>query len=130
MDTAAGQAIRESKLRVDAMSLIHQRLYKSEQLTTINMSDYITELTSNLIHAYGHTRENLNLKIDVDYEELDIDNAIPIGLILNELLTNVFKYAFKDIEKPVLSILLLKQKRLITLLLRRDKQTNNPKRRK
>lgn len=108
-DEVSVKAFQEGQQRIEAMSLIHQRLYKSEQLTTINMSDYINELSANLMHVYGFTRNTLNLKIKVDCEELDIDNAIPIGLILNELITNTLKYAYKDIEKPELSISLLKK---------------------
>lgn len=108
-DEVSVKAFQEGQQRIEAMSLIHQRLYKSEQLTTINMSDYINELSANLMHVYGFTRNTLNLKIKVDCEELDIDNAIPIGLILNELITNTLKYAYKGVEKPELSISLLKK---------------------
>lgn len=108
-DEVSAKAFQEGQQRIEAMSLIHQRLYKSDQLTTINMSEYISELISNLMHAYGYTREMLELKINIEYDELDIDSAIPLGLILNELLTNVFKYAYIDTKAPKLSVTLIRQ---------------------
>jgi two-component sensor histidine kinase len=106
-DEVSAKAFQEGQQRIEAMSLIHQRLYKSDALTTINMSEYTSELISNLMHAYGYNRENLELKTNIECEELDIDNAIPLGLIINELLTNAFKYAYSDTKKPYLEVNLL-----------------------
>ncbi len=103
-DESAARAVREGQQRVEAMSLIHQRLYQTDLLTSINMREYIVDLCENLMTAYGYGRDNFDLNLNIEQEELDVDLAIPIGLILNELLTNAFKYAYQDVQKPRLAI--------------------------
>ncbi|MBD2755877.1 tetratricopeptide repeat-containing sensor histidine kinase [Spirosoma validum] len=93
-DTGAIEAVQESQRRVEAMSLIHQRLYRTDAVTTINMADYITDLAESLMAAYGYGPDTFDLSVSVNQPELDVDSAIPLGLILNELLTNSFKYAY------------------------------------
>jgi two-component sensor histidine kinase len=93
-DTGAIEAVQESQRRVEAMSLIHQRLYRTDAVTTINMSEYITDLAESLMAAYGYGPDTFDLSVVVPEPELDVDVAIPMGLILNELLTNSFKYAY------------------------------------
>ena len=111
-DENAAKAVREGQLRVQAMSLIHQRLYKTEDVTTINIKNYLSDLTESLMEAYGHTPDNFDLQITVDKPEMDVDLAIPIGLIVNELVTNSFKYAYEGIAKPSLIINLKNDKDL------------------
>lgn len=106
-EESAAKAVREGQQRVEAMSLIHQRLYQTDLLTSINMRDYIVDLTENLMLAYGYGLDNFDLRLNIDEEELDVDLAIPVGLILNELLTNSFKYAYRDVQTPMLSISLI-----------------------
>lgn len=103
-DEGAIGILRESQLRVQAMSLIHQRLYKKDELTAINMKEYITDLANSLIAAYGYTPDELELDIEIEKEMMDIDRALPLGLILNEMITNSLKYAFADTRIPRLSI--------------------------
>lgn len=104
-DESAAKAVREGQQRVEAMSLIHQRLYQTDdRLTSINMREYILDLTENLMLAYGYALDNFDLRLNIEQEELDVDLAIPVGLILNELLTNSFKYAYEHVQTPMLSI--------------------------
>ena len=95
-DTEAIEAVQESQRRVEAMSLIHQRLYRTDAVTTINMADYVTDLVESLMAAYGFEPDQFDLTIRVEEPEVDVDVAIPMGLILNELLTNAFKYAYSS----------------------------------
>jgi two-component sensor histidine kinase len=92
-DEEAVNAVTQSKNRVHAMSLIHQKLYQTENVSTINMYDYIRELVDYLKDA---TRPGLHIvfNIDVMSVELDVMEAVPVGLILNEAITNSCKYAF------------------------------------
>lgn len=104
-DTPVRQAFVESQQRVQAMSLIHQRLYQTDTTTQIDLADYTHSLVNSLMAAYGYTADQLDRTIAVDVAEVDVDIAIPLGLILNELLTNAFKYAFpKASTKPRLTL--------------------------
>jgi two-component sensor histidine kinase/tetratricopeptide (TPR) repeat protein len=92
-DKAALSAIRESQHRVQAMALIHQKLYQAEGVSCIPMKAYIEEVVAYLSESYqleGHVR----LDVQVDVPELDVVQAVPLGLIINEAITNAFKYAF------------------------------------
>ena len=103
-DAQAVQAVRQGQQRVEAMSLIHQRLYQTDKISHINVKEYINDLVESLMNAYGYAPDNFDLKLNIEHEFLDVDTAMPIGLILNELLTNSFKYAFNLVEKPCLVI--------------------------
>ena len=86
-------AIQESQHRVQAMALIHQKLYQSEQLARIAMPAYLSEVAEYLHQAYD-LPQPVRLELDVEPIELDVTLAVPLGLMVNEALTNAFKYAF------------------------------------
>jgi two-component sensor histidine kinase len=113
-DKNAAKAVREGQMRVQAMSLIHQRLYKTDDVSTVNIKEYFTELAESLMQAYGYSSDDFKLTIEVENPALDVDLAIPLGLIVNELITNSFKYAYEAIERPSLNIY-LKNDATITL---------------
>lgn len=87
------ETIRNSQRRMHAMSLIHQKLYQSEKLTSINMAIYIDELTIYLKESFVGPG-TINFELHVESFELDISQALPLGLIINEAVTNALKYAF------------------------------------
>jgi two-component sensor histidine kinase/CheY-like chemotaxis protein len=85
---------RESQNRANSMALIHERFYQSSDLKSIDFGDYICTLATDLVNTYVNASGQIKLITDVENIMLDIDTAIPLGLILNELLTNSLKYAF------------------------------------
>ena len=94
-DDKYSNLLQESKNRIVAMALVHDKLYQSENLASINFAEYISSLASTLFQTY-RTTGNIALKMDVEDVSIGIDSAIPCGLILNELISNSLKHAFPD----------------------------------
>jgi two-component sensor histidine kinase len=78
------------------MSLIHEKLYQSENLAKIDLRDYISGLAKNLLSTYKVNTAQIHLTVDADDISLGVDAAIPCGLIINELVSNSLKHAFPD----------------------------------
>jgi len=91
-DEKARDMFKESQVRVRSMALVHEKLYRSEDLSNVDFSEYIRNLADHLFHVYG--MNDVDLKVDVENVFLDINTAIPCGLIISELITNSLKYAF------------------------------------
>ncbi|MEP6513858.1 MAG: histidine kinase dimerization/phosphoacceptor domain -containing protein, partial [Parafilimonas sp.] len=108
-DGQASEAVKESKNRVQSMALIHQNLYHEGNIKGIQMQDYIQTLALNLFDSYNIQKDKVKLKTDIDHLNLDVDTVIPIGLIVNELISNSLKYAFKGKESGEVAVA-LKQK--------------------
>ncbi|MDT0539536.1 sensor histidine kinase [Croceitalea sp. P059] len=96
---AAIEALEEGKSRVKAMALIHQKLYQNDDLSVIEMQGYIESLINSVQSVYKKGGHNISITVDAEGTELDIDRAIPFGLILNELVSNSFKYAFPESDE-------------------------------
>ncbi|MFC1717112.1 histidine kinase dimerization/phosphoacceptor domain -containing protein [Candidatus Poribacteria bacterium] len=93
-DEAALQMFKESQNRVRSMALIHEKLYQSEDLARIDFAEYIQDLANYLLRMYGTGTYRVRLRVNIEDVSLDIDTAIPCGLIVNELVSNSLKYAF------------------------------------
>jgi two-component system, sensor histidine kinase PdtaS len=93
------EALRDGDSRVKSMAIIHHFLYSEENVSKVNVQEYLTNLLDNLQASYNIQNKNIHLHTDVDELLLDDTIMIPIGLIVNELVTNVFKYAFQEREE-------------------------------
>lgn len=100
---AALLAVKDSLRRMQAMSLIHQKLYQAENISTIDMPEYINELVSYL-HESFDTGNRIIFKQTVEPLDLDVSQAIPLGLIINESIVNAIKYAFPGKQKGTVAI--------------------------
>ena len=104
------EAFRESQDRVISMALIHEEIYKGGGYDTLNFSPYIEELTKNLFLTYRIGNINVSLKMDLEENLIfDMDTAIPLGIIVNELVSNSLKHAFKGRDKGEIRIKLHKE---------------------
>jgi PAS domain S-box-containing protein len=102
-DATAVNVLKESQNRVLSMAMIHEMIYQSEDLSNINFSDYIRNLTSNLFNSYG-AKSNITSLINVKQIYLNIETSIPLGLLITELISNSLKYAFPNYEEGNISI--------------------------
>ncbi len=103
-DSSIVAALRESQGRVRSMALVHEELYRSGDLAGIDMASYIRKLTNNLVFAYQTAGTSVRLDIDVHDVYLPIDAAVPCGLIINELISNSLKYAFRTRPMGVVAV--------------------------
>lgn len=106
-DETALDAVREGQNRVEAMGLIHQKLYMGDKLAAVEMRDYLYNLGDTLLHSFG-LDDQVKIIYHLEPMHLDVDTAIPVGLIINELLTNSLKYAFPDERQGLIEISLWK----------------------
>lgn len=95
-DENVAEMFKETKLRIKAMALIHERLYQSKNLARIEFGDYVQRLLKSLFHSYGADSDAIRQKMDIKNVLLDISVAIPCGLIINELVSNSLRHAFSD----------------------------------
>jgi len=97
-------SIQEGQSRVEAMSLIHQNLYQSEHLNNVDIENYMKELVAYLSKMFRGDSKSIGVNIQTSGIRFDIDTAIPLGLIVNELVSNAYKYAFDANEKGQIDI--------------------------
>jgi len=98
------EMFRESQRRIRSMALIHERLYQSSDLSQIEFSEYLRNLATHLFHSYQVDASRVQLKIEAEEVHLNINTAIPCGLIVNELVSNALKHGFPEGRKGQLGI--------------------------
>ena len=96
-DDKARQAIKEGQSRIKSMALIHQKLYGSDNLSKIDMKEYIEQLSDFLFSSFKPL-DQIERSVDINETYLDVNTAVPLGLIINELISNAYKYAFESID--------------------------------
>lgn len=115
-DTRFLNMIRESKNRINSMALVHEMLYKSKDLNKVELKEYIQRLTRSLVSSFSTEKDKVSIQLTIDENIfLEIDKMIPVGLILNELISNSFKYAFTKSENNEIKILLVRAGDLLKL---------------
>jgi PAS domain S-box-containing protein len=106
-DDRVSEVFSDLDNRIQSMSLIHEKLYQSQNLSSINLKEYITDLCSSLVSSYHSMDCDVFFKFDLEDVSVLIDAAVPLGLIINELVSNSFKHAFPGREKGEIGIKLM-----------------------
>lgn len=117
-DDTLKRMFEESQKRVKSMALVHEKLYHTKDLSHIDFSDYINTIAGELISSYHRPGREIITNIKAEGIVLDIDSAIPCGLIINELITNALKYAFPEDANGELSICFTKSDKTFTLTIK------------
>ncbi len=105
----------ESQNRIHSMAMVHERLYKHNNFSTIDFKEYAEALSKDLIRSHGFGMEQVGVVTNIDDTALCLNTLIPCGLIMNELITNSLKYAFKDATEPEIRIALESEDDTITM---------------
>jgi len=105
-DEKALSIFEECKNRIRTIALIHEKLYKSNDFKKINFNDYIVLLIQDLVKTYNVDKE-IEVKTDLQIEYFNLNTLVPLGLLLNEIISNSLKYAFTDVNKGIINITLL-----------------------
>lgn len=106
-DPKSIELFREIRNRIRTISLIHEKLYKSKDYRNINIKEYINMLVENLISTYSF-KKTIELKLDLEVQYFNLNTIIPLGLMLNEIVSNSFKYAFNEDNSGIIEIKLNK----------------------
>ncbi len=109
-NTEIRELVKNTEDRIQAISLVHQMLYQSQDLSQISIKEYIQNLSSSIFESYNISSDKIVFIFNIDEQSFLLDTAIPLGLIINELITNSIKYAFPEKRKGVINISLLKDK--------------------
>ncbi len=118
--------LKTSQERIYSMVLIHDKLYQSKNFDRVAFAQYIKSFVTHLFHTYNYNSDLIKLSLDLEEIKFDINRAIPLGLILNELVSNVLKHAFPEGRKGKLSIRLFQEKTGKNILLISDNGVGIP----
>lgn len=113
-------ALQKGQDRVQSMALIHQDLYQHDDLKGVNTKDYFEKLATNLVDSYQVEGNQIDVKIEVASINLDVDTMIPLGLVVNELISNALKYAFTGKEKGEIALSLNENEEGLLLVVKDD----------
>ncbi|MFT6807936.1 MAG: two-component sensor histidine kinase [Saprospiraceae bacterium] len=116
-------ALQESRSRVESMGLIHQKLYTRDNLTAIKMEEYVKELCDHLVETYSSNEKTVTIDSSVEVNLADVETAIPLGLIINELITNSMKYAFEENRRGAIQVHLWEEGTELKLVVSDNGQT-------
>jgi PAS domain S-box-containing protein len=114
-DETTRTIIRESQNRIKAMAMVHEKMYQSRDISRIKLDEYFRFIVNNLLQFYGGEGRDISINVDCEDIRVDINAAIPLGLIVNELISNAFKHAFPGNQPGHILISVQEKKKIITI---------------
>jgi two-component sensor histidine kinase len=114
------EAFSESQRRLHSIALVHQKLYQNDNLARINVKEYLEDLVETIHLSFYSKAKSISYHINIADVNLDVDTAVPLGLIINELVTNAYKYAFNTANEGTLTIVLNREEEHLYRLIVRD----------
>ncbi|NGP90039.1 PAS domain S-box protein [Fodinibius halophilus] len=114
------QALMQSKHRIHSMAKIHEQLYESNDFSTVKLENYIEELVTTIRESMKGAKRDVEIEVDCDEISLNINQALPSTLIINELITNAFKYAFEEDRSGKILVKFKQEEDLITIIVQDD----------
>ncbi len=112
-DESSQDMLKDIQNRIKTMSFIHESLYQTKDFSSINFAEYVQNLAQNLTHSYRLYDKKIEINVIAKPIFLNLDQSIPCGLIINELVTNAFKYAFKNKNEGEITINITQQKQKV-----------------
>ncbi|MEX1001734.1 MAG: histidine kinase dimerization/phosphoacceptor domain -containing protein [Crocinitomicaceae bacterium] len=125
-DERGRKVLTDAQSRIQSMSLVHELLYRKSEVKRIDFKEYVNELVSSIIRSYKGEKEEIAYVIECGNESFDLEVAIPLGLILNEVVTNSVKYAFEDSTSGEIHVKLVKKEAAHYTLTIRDNGVGIP----
>jgi PAS domain S-box-containing protein len=125
-DEKALAVLSESQDRIKSMSFVHESLYQSDTMSEVNFAEYIQNIARNLYHSYGRPQGGIEIVYHLEHIFINLDTSIPCGLIINELVSNALKYAFKGRKTGTIDIHLSRQSAEILRLVVEDNGVGLP----
>lgn len=108
-DNEARDALNVSRQRIEAMSIIHNSLYQHDSANKVRLKEFLPVLVNNIMDSFGIKSNVVIITLEIMVDEIEVDIAMPLGLIINEWVTNIFKHAFKNMEEqPAMEILVFR----------------------
>jgi PAS domain S-box-containing protein len=117
-DKKTQEVFDESRNRIRSMALIHEKLYQSKDLFRIDFRNYVVDLLNNLMISYGFRAKNIEARVNVEDIVFDINIAITLGLIINELASNSYKHAFRDRRDGCIEVSIMKKEMNLILIVK------------
>ena len=108
-DESARKAVLEGRDRIQSMALVHEKLYQSENLSRIDVKEYLEELVNTLFQSYDVSEDRIKLASNIGSIDLSIDTTLQVGLLINELVSNALKHAFPAEKHGTISLSLIKK---------------------
>ncbi len=115
VDEKDAHMFQDSQDRIYSMSLVYDQLRMNQNLTEISLREYVNELVKNLINSHSLDTHNISSRVEVDDIDVNLDMAIPCGLMVNELVTNSLKHAFPDKRDGIISISMCKDENMLDI---------------